>query len=284
MRSAVVGHVEWIEFARVDHVPAAGEIVHALESWEEPGGGGAVAAAQMAQLTGETLFFTALGHDELGHRAFDRLRALGLEVHAAWRDEPQRRGFVYVDSGGERTITVIGDRLGPSGSDDLPWEELAGVDALYFTAGDAGAARAARAARTMVATARGVEPLAESGVDLEALVASGKDAGERYSRGDLPYEPAVVVRTAGADGGEWERADRERGRWSATPLPGPVADAYGCGDSFAAGLTVGLGMGMEIGDALDLGARCGAACMTGRGPYAGQLRREAAFPAQPEDA
>ena len=29
---AVVGHVEWVEFARVDHVPAIGEIAHAEET------------------------------------------------------------------------------------------------------------------------------------------------------------------------------------------------------------------------------------------------------------
>jgi ribokinase len=31
MRVAVVGHVEWIEFAQVERVPEPGEIVHALE-------------------------------------------------------------------------------------------------------------------------------------------------------------------------------------------------------------------------------------------------------------
>lgn len=271
MRAAVVGHVEWIEFVRVEHVPAPGEIVHALERWEEPGGGGAVAAAQMVRLADRTSFFTALADDELGHRARDELEALGLDVRVAWRDGPQRRGFVFVDAGGERTITVIGDRLGPTGHDALPWDELGGTDAVYFTAGDAGAAKAARAARTMVATARGLEPLAESRVALDALVASRKDTGERYSRGDLPAEPRLVVRTAGAAGGQWEREEGETGAYSATPLPGPIADAYGCGDSFAAGLTVGLGRGMRVGEALELAARCGAACMTGRGPYSGQL-------------
>ena len=274
MRAAVVGHVEWIEFARVESVPAPGEIVHALESWQEPGGGGAVAAAQMARLTGGAMFFTALGDDELGHRAHRELERLGLDVEVAWRDEPQRRGFVYVDAAGERTITVIGNRLGPRGEDPLRWEALGEADAVYFTAGDARAARAARAARTMVATARGLETLAEADVELDALVASGKDAGERYARGDLPTEPALVVRTAGASGGEWERADGERGRYPATPLPGPVADAYGCGDSFAAGFTIGLGKGMAVGEALALAARCGAACLTGRGPYSGQLRAD----------
>ena len=91
MRAAAVGHVEWIEFARVERVPLAGEIVHVQETWGEPGGGGAVAAAQLAKLAGGATFFTALGDDELGHRAHDELTALGLRVEAAWRDEPQRR-------------------------------------------------------------------------------------------------------------------------------------------------------------------------------------------------
>lgn len=271
MRVAVVGHVEWIEFARVEHVPTAGEIVHAHETWEEPGGGGAVAAVQLAKLAGEALFFTALGDDELGHRARDELTRQQVRVAAAWRDLPQRRGFVFVDGAGERTITVIGSRLGPGGDDPLPWDELTGVDAVYFTAGDAAAARAARAARTMVATARGLETLAEAGVELDALLASANDADERYERGELRPEPRLVVRTAGAAGGEWERADGQTGRFDPAPVAGPVADSYGCGDSFAAAVTFGLGAGLPLDEVLALAARCGAACLTGRGPFAGQL-------------
>jgi ribokinase len=130
----------------------------------------------------------------------------------------------------------------------------------------------ARRAATLVATTRGLGTLAEAGVELDALVASAKDPGERYEFGDVEPAPRVVVRTAGASGGEYETRDGESGHWDATPLPGPVSDLYGCGDSFAAGLTYGLGAGMPIAQALDLGARCGAACATGRGPYAGQLR------------
>ena len=54
-------------------------------------------------------------------------------------------------------------------------------------------------------------------------------------------------------------------------VPGPIRDAYGCGDSFAAGLTFALGDGRAIADAVELAARCGAACLTGRGPYERQL-------------
>jgi ribokinase len=271
MRVAVVGHVEWIEFGRVDHVPKPGEIVHVSESWEEPGGGGAVSAVQLCRLAGEGALFTALGDDELGHRAKAELERLGLRVEAVFRPEPQRRAFVHVDRAGERTITVVGERLGPRADDPLPWHELAGADTVYFTAGDAGAVHEARRAGTLVATTRGLQVLVQAGEQLDALVASSRDAGERYA-GELDPEPRHVVRTAGAAGGEWESAAGERGRWEASAPPGPVSDFYGCGDSFAAGLTYGLGAGMPIGEAVVLGARCGAACATGRGPYEGQLR------------
>ena len=55
MRVAVVGHIEWVEFIRVGAVPLPGQIAEALETWEEPGGAGAVAAAQLAKLAGSCL-------------------------------------------------------------------------------------------------------------------------------------------------------------------------------------------------------------------------------------
>jgi len=272
MRVVVVGHVEWIELALVDRVPGAGEIVHARDTWQEPAGGGAVAAVQLARLAGECLLITALGDDELGLRAKEGLEHLGVRVEAAWRREPQRRAFVHVDARAERTITVIGERMGPMGADDLPWAELGDADGVYFTAGDAAAVRRARAAGALVATARAMAALSEAGVELDVLVASSKDEGERYRAGDIEPPPRFVARTNAAAGGSLETADGEVVRWEAAPLPGPVVDTYGGGDCFAAGLTYALADGRAPAEALALGARCGAACVTGRGPYEGQLR------------
>jgi ribokinase len=271
MRVAVVGHVEWIELARVDRVPAPGEIVHAKETWEEAAGGGAVAAVQLARLAGGCLFLTALGDDELGRRAKQELERRGVRVEAAWRPEPQRRAFVHIDAGGERTITVIGDRIGPHRSDELPWDELGAIDAVYLTAGDSEAVRAARAARTLVSTVRAIDTLRPAAVELDALVSSSTDAGERYAPGDLEPAPRLVVRTAGAEGGSVTEAAGATVEWVAAPLTGPLVDSYGAGDAFAAGLTYGLGAGHSPVEAAALGARCGAASMSGRGPYEGQL-------------
>ena len=161
MRAAVVGHVEWLEFVAVDHVPSPGEIVAASETWEEAAGGGVVAAVQLSRLADTVHFFTALGGDDLGRRSKEALVARGIEVHAAFVEAPQRRGFTYVDSGGERTITTIGDKLHPRGHDDsLPWHELARCDAVYLCAGDVDALVNARRARTLVATARELATLA----------------------------------------------------------------------------------------------------------------------------
>jgi ribokinase len=271
MKVAVVGHVEWATFAVVDRVPTPGEIVHALEWFELPAGGGAVAAVQLANLAGSCRFYTALGDDGLGHRAEGELSDLGVTVRAVYRPAPQRRVFVYLDRAGERTITTIGERHGPTPEDPLPWEELAQVDAVYYTAGGAEAVRAARRARTLVATSRDVRPLVEAAVRLDAVVGSGRDAGERYPEGALQPPPALIVRTSGPDGGTYETDTGELGAWDPAPLPGTPVDAYGCGDSFAAGLAFALGRRDALDDALALAARCGAACLTGRGPYEAQL-------------
>ena len=140
MRVAVVGHVEWVRFATVERLPEPGEIMTASATWEEPAGGGAVAAGQLRNLAGEVDFFVAVGNDELGQRTPARLEQLGFRVHAATRDQPQRRAFTFVDAAGERTITVLGEKLHPLGADPLPWDELAKIDAVYFTRGRRGRA------------------------------------------------------------------------------------------------------------------------------------------------
>jgi ribokinase len=267
LRLAVVGHVEWAEFLRVPTLPAGGEIVHVTDRWEVAAGGGAVTAVQLARLAGRATLITALGDDDLGHRAADELHGFGLDVRVVFRrDQPQRRVIVHLDPTGERTITVIGDRMGPRGDDALEWDDF-DFDAVYFTSGDAGALRKARRARVVTATARALGTLREARVAIDALVRSALDDGERYEDGDLTPAPDLVVATERDAGGRWEAHDGTSGRYDAVAAPGPVRDTYGCGDAFAGGLTAGLGGGLDIHAAIELGARCGARVASLDGPY-----------------
>jgi ribokinase len=256
VRCAVVGHVEWVEFARVPAMPAAGAIVHASEVYEEPAGGGSVVARQLALLAGRCEFFTALGDDELGHASVRRLAELGVDVHVDWHGRT-RRAWTHVDEQGERTITVLGEKLLP----DAPLP-LAGYDLVFFVAGTPAALRDARAARFVAATARELPTLQAAGVPLDLLVASANDAGERY---DGSLEVATVVQTDGERGGTANGVSYE-----AVP-PERVVDTYGAGDSFAATLAFGLARGDRLEHALRLAAEAGSAVIGGSGPYATQL-------------
>jgi ribokinase len=275
VRVAVVGHAEWIEFVHGDHVPAAGEIVHARDSFEEPAGGGAVAAVQLARLAGSATFLTALGKDELARRTRARLAEFGVIVDDATREGATRRGLTFLDSDGERTIITIGDRLSPLGRDPLDWDELQKADGVYLTAGDAEALHAARAAGVLVASPRVGRVLHEAGVRLDALVYSDNDELEVAFAKAIDPAPTLLVATRGAEGGRFEAAHGRSGRWAAASLPGPIADSYGAGDSFAAALTFALADGRDPDEALALAARAGATCLTGHGPYEKQLTADA---------
>jgi ribokinase len=193
---------------------------------------------------------------------------MSIEIRAIPEPEPTRRAFTYIDETGERTITVLGEKLRPRGGDSrLPWRELAGLDAAFFVSGDEEALRHARGSRVLVATTRELATLREAGVQLDALVGSAEDEGERYRPGELDPTPHLVVTTSGGLGG-WLQPG---GPFRPAPLPGPIVDAYGCGDSFAAGLTFALGRGDSADEAVAVAARCGAAVLTGRGPYDAQL-------------
>jgi ribokinase len=274
VRVAAVGHVEWVEFVRGDHVPAAGEIVHTRDGFEEPAGGGAVAAVQLARLAGGATFLTALGKDEPARRTRARLAELGVIVRDAARDTPTRRGLTFLDAHGERTIITIGERLTPRGRDDLDWDELHRADGVYLTAADAEGLHAARGAGVLVASPRAGRVLREEGVRLDALVYSDGDELETAFVRALDPPPTLLVATRGADGGRYETAQGQTGSWAAAPLPGPIADTYGAGDSFAAALTFALAQGRDPDAALAIAARAGAICLTGRGPYEHQLSAE----------
>lgn len=228
---------------------------------QRAGGGGGVAAPVLAELGAEVDFFCALGDDAVGRAALAQLEGRGVRMHVAWRDEPTRRAVTLLEPSGERTIVTLGDRLEPRGSDDLEWELLRDVESVYFTAGDAGALEHAREAPIVVASPRARDVLETATID--AIVFSENDPDERDWAVQAASHARLLVATEGGHGGRWW--GESEGRWAAVPLPGPARDSYGCGDSFAAAFTLGLGRGDSVADAAALGAHAGALALTRTG-------------------
>lgn len=274
MRVAVVGHVEWVDFVPVDRFPGRGEVVHASGALSRAGGAGSVVAAVLAELGAEVDFFCALGRDPHGEAAAAELTERGVRMQIAWREEPTRRAVTLLEADGERTIITIGERLNPHGADRLEWERLAEAHGVYFTAGDAAALAHSRAARVLTASPRGRDALNSDrdsdragdraaqgdGPMLDALIFSAHDPDERAWAERIEARARLLVATEGPRGGSWW--GESSGRWEAVRPPGPARDAYGCGDSFAAGLTYGLAAGRSLQDATRLGAELGALALT----------------------
>lgn len=256
----MIGHVEWVDFLEVLRFPRPGQVTNALGGVARAAGGGGVAAVIMSELEAGVDFYTALGDDARGRDAQAQIEDRGVRVHVAWRDQPTRRAITLLEAGGERTIITLGERLEPGGADDLDWGRLDDAASVYFTAGDADALRHARRSPVVVASPRARDVLESAGVRIDALVFSESDHDEATWAKRVAGQTRLLVATEGAHGGRWW--GESEGRWDAAPLPGAPRDSYGCGDSFAAAFTLGLGRGDSIAEAAALGAQAGARTLT----------------------
>ena len=262
-RLAVVGHVEWVDFIPIERLPRQGEVNHAQGAFARAAGGGGVVAGVLAELGAEVDFFCALGDDALGRAASEQLTERGVVVHAGWREAaPTRRALTLLEGDGERTIVTVGERLEPRGTDELDWDCLRRTDGVYFTAGDSVALEHARRARVVVASPRGRASLT-AGPTVDALVYSRSDPDESRWARRLETHARLIVETRGAEGGVWW--GESKGAWEAIPPDGPIQDAYGAGDAFAAGFLFGLAEGRSVSEAAALGADVGARMLTRRG-------------------
>jgi len=169
-----------------------------------------------------------------------------------------------------RTIVVLGEPLHPRRDDALPWELLAGCDAVYFTAQDPELLKAARAARRLVVSARRRAALVASGVRADVVVGSAHDGREASTLADYPVTPEHLVMTEGAAGGRVESA-RDASRFAPGRAPPAMRSSYGAGDSFAGALVYYLAAGLPIVAACAEAAHHGAAVLAGNDPLAAQL-------------
>ena len=263
---AVVGHVEWINFLKVDQFPKPGVISHSKNALEYPAGGASIISKTLSDLTlNQIHFFTALGNDDYGNKCFEILSNMGIKLHVAWRHKPTRRGFSLIDSQGERAITVIGERLAPNHKDDLEWNILKKMDGIFITASDSEIFKMARSAPILCTTPRvGLNIINKSNVFLDGLIGSNHDPGEVFSFSELSVKPKYTIKTEGENGG----IVYPGGRYKALKNKKLKIDSYGCGDSFAAGILYGLASKWNIEKSLNLAKVIGRNASEFFGPYA----------------
>ena len=211
------------------------------------------------KLAGACDFFTALAADDNGRRSSLRLEELGVTVFAG----PARA----TSAAGSSTSTAgasARSRSSASGSSRTATTTCHGsawtaVDAVYFTGGDEGAfgRPAARAARRHP---RAYDTLHSAGIQLDALVRSANDPGEQQAEQTWTRRHTSSSPRPGRAASGW--AGPQAPPLEGGPAPGPKRDAYGAGDSFAAGLDVRARPDIDPEEALHLAARSGAHKLT----------------------
>ena len=264
MRLAVVGHVEWIRFCRVDEIPRAGrDRACRTRRGSRPAAPAPSPPCSWPCSPTSATCSPRSATTSSAVAAPPSSASAGCTSTSALDDRPTRWAFTQVDDVGERTITTVGPKLHPRGHDDrLPWDLLGGMDGVFFTAGDVDALVAARRARVLVATARELSTLRRCG---RRARCPDRQRRRRVRSGTRSGELDPAPRPRRRHLGRARRLDAARravlGRRRAGPDRRHVRRrrlVHGRGHLRARG-------GARPPAAVAFGARCGAAAITGRG-------------------
>jgi ribokinase len=275
-------------------LPAPGQTVLGHTFDMGPGGKGSNQAIGARRLGADVTLVVKLGRDPFGQAAlelFDREGLLGPGVLET--GGPTGVGLILVDDEGRNMIAVA-----PGANGRLVPEDLDAVPGLFEGASHllcqlecspelfAGAAERARAAGvTTILNPAPAEPLSERVLGLADILTpnqtelgalSGVPVGderqiEAAARSLQARGVREVVVTLGERGVLRVTPDGSETR----PAPSVTArDTTGAGDAFNAGLVTGLAAGLSMMEAIELGVRAGAFCVTRLGVIDGLPTRQ----------
>ena len=263
-------------------LPSPGQTVLGHTFDMGPGGKGSNQAIGARRLGAEVTLVAKVGDDGFGdsaRRLFEREGLLGPGILKA--DTHTGVGLILVDEEGHNMISVA-----PGANGMLTPDDLDRVPGLFDGASHllcqlecppalfvASARRAREAGATTILNPAPAVPLPDEAYPLidivtpnqsELGVLAGLDPGdgesvEEAARSLIERGTGEVIVTLGDQGVVWvtpEGAERSPAR------PVPVRDTTGAGDAFNAGLVTGLAAGGSLEEALDLGIRAGAFCVT----------------------
>lgn len=265
------------------HLPRRGETVGDARFDWGPGGKGANQAIALRRLGIDTCLVTKLGEDVFGDHGRDVLLAEGLPAWGILRaKEPTGVAFILVEADGENSIVVApGANLALGLDDVMALGDEAGVSRFVLLqlecrtelAVDVGRWATSGGRRVVLdpAPARALPPEAlayfdiitpnETELALLSRALGGPDGGTVEAQAAALLEKGAhdIVVTLGQRGALWASA---AGFQSFEAYPADVRDTTGAGDAFSAALVAALARGASLPDAIDLGCRAGAYCVS----------------------
>lgn len=282
----VVGSLNMDLVMRTPRVPVGGETLHGHEFSTLPGGKGANQAVACARLGAKVSMIGQVGNDGFGTTLRDGLAADGIDVNGVLQTTAVGTGVAMIlveDIGQNRIVLAAGANGALTPADIEAQAALIGGAAMLvlqlevpMPVVERAIAIAHNAGVPVLLNPGPAKPLAEalwSQIDIlipnesEAELLSGiavTDAASAYTAARVFRQRGVkcVLITLGANGVAVIDDAGER------HLPAHVVkavDTTAAGDTFIGGLTAGLVEGMAMDEAVALGQRASALCVTRHG-------------------
>lgn len=276
----VVGSFNMDLTTYLQRMPRPGETVMGDRFVTGPGGKGSNQAIAAARLGAQVTFIGRVGRDGFGETALKMWNENGVDTRFVVIDPERATGVapIMVDATGENMIVVaLGANLAVSPADvDAAVEAIKAAD-LLVTGLEIPPATAAYAltvaktygVRTVLnpapasalpdATLADADFLTPNETELEVLTGLGTGEVELAARMMLKRPEQTVIVTMGGAGTRYFTAN-ESGHVPVFPVD--VVDTTGAGDAFTAGVSVALGEGLALADAVRFGNAAAGLCVT----------------------
>jgi ribokinase len=278
-RVTIVGSLNMDLVIRSPHIPQPGETIIGRDFQTIPGGKGANQAVAASRLGGQVNMVGRVGSDAFAQVLLENLKTSGVEAGYVQRDANSATGvaLIVVDESGENIIVVAsGANMKLSEADVEAAEQVISASDVLLLQLEVPLEAVTRAAQiaqangvTVVlnpAPARKIPPELLKLVDIlvpnesEAELLTGLKVRnqaefEKAAMGLLGLGVGSVVITLGGRGAFFTSAEHEPQIFNAYQVQ-PV-DTTAAGDAFLAGLSVTIGAGESIPEAVRLGNAAG---------------------------
>ncbi|MFL6581605.1 MAG: PfkB family carbohydrate kinase [Burkholderiales bacterium] len=273
-RIICVGHAALDGVFAVESWPAHSGKIEAHGFTQSGGGMAANAAAAIARLGGEAVFWGPTGEDPLADAIAASLIAEGVDVRGLRRFEGRTSSHsaVMIDKRGERLVVGYRGSALQASADWLPLEQIGRAAAVLADVRWAdGALRSLRAARAAgIPAVLDAEIAPVQTLDMLAAAASHVIFSERgleaWCGHDTPAALSGVLErgalmaavTRGAAGVDWIEAMSPGKQLHCPAFPVATVDTLGAGDVFHGAYTLALAEGRLIGEAIRFAAAAAA--------------------------
>ncbi len=283
----VVGSLNLDYVIEVENMPKAGETIFGKSLKKIPGGKGANQAYAIGKLGGDVAMIGAVGDDDAGQILLNNLKSVNVDTSGIEivNDNVTGQAYIYVDDNGQNCITVISGANAVVDRDmidrnmeliddaeyvvmqlEVPIDTVKYVKDIAISKGKKVIIDPAPAIKNPDTNLwRGCYIIKPNELELATLTGKKLNNIEEYKKAAIELQKTgadFVISTLGGDGAiAYDGENIKKFDCKKTT----VVDTTAAGDTFTAGLVIGLNEGKSIEEAINFGQSAAAITVSRKG-------------------